>query len=229
MAPWRVRDRLRVAWTFRGARGVQAACLWLSVEVLVRRSGLPATQIAAMLILMLVFGRRVLRERLRPADLGYRWSRPAVVAGATSGVVLFAILLGTAALDRAVFDPGDDAGWPRRLADADPVAMLALVVGNGLLAPLVEEYAWRGYIQTRLVHDWGAATGLAATAAGFAAKHLLVDLSLVRLATLLVGSAALSAIAHRWGTAASTLAHAATNTAATLLVIVSASEWGAAD
>jgi len=190
---------------------------------------LPATQIAAMLILMLVFGRRVLCERLTTADLGYRWSRAAVAAGAISGVALFAIFLGTAAVDRAVFGSGDDSGWPKRLAEAGPVAMLALVLGNGLLAPLVEEYAWRGYIQTRLVHDWGAAAGLAATAAGFAAKHLMVDLSLVRLTTLLVGSAALGVIAHRWGTAASTLAHMATNTAATLLVIVSASEWGAGD
>ncbi len=214
----------------RGARGgVQAACLWLSVEVLVRRTGLPASQIAAMLILMLVFRRRVLRERLTTADLGYRWSRPAVLAGAISSVVLLAIFLGTAAVDRAVFDAGDDARWPRRLAEAGPGAMLALVLGNGLLAPLVEEYAWRGYIQTRLVHEWGLAAGLAATAVGFAAKHLVVDWSVVRPTTLLVGSAALSVIAHRWGTAASTLAHAATNTAATLLAIVTASGWGAAD
>ena len=194
-----------------------------------RRTGLPASQIAAMLVLMLVFGRRVLRERLGPADFGYRWSRPAVLAGAISGVVLLAIFLGTAAVDRAVFDAGDDTRWSKRLTGASPLAMLALVLGNGLLAPLVEEYAWRGYIQTRLVHEWGLAAGLAATTVGFAAKHLIVDWSLVRPITLLVGSAALSVIAHRWGTAASTLAHAATNTAATLLAIVSASEWGATD
>lgn len=227
-------------------RGIQAMVTWLVLEVVVRRVGawaalltfeglarspdpeLPPTAVVvatlalAMVILMLVFGRTARREGLTPADLGYRWSSRTVGAGIACGVVLFIVILGTAAVDHALFDPGDDAGWSQRLARASPALIVALVLTNGLLTPAVEEYAWRGYIQRQFVRHCGVGGGVAATAAGFAIKHVLVDLSLTRTVTLVVGACALGVIASRWGTAASTLAHAVINTAAMALVIVHA-------
>jgi membrane protease YdiL (CAAX protease family) len=37
-----------------------------------------------------------------------------------------------------------------RVSAAAIPALVALVLGNGVLIPVVEEFAWRGYIQTRL-------------------------------------------------------------------------------
>jgi membrane protease YdiL (CAAX protease family) len=175
----------------------------------------------AMVILAWAFRCRVRREGLTAADLGYRWSRGAVLVGALSALVLLTTFVGTALVDRVLFRPQDDPPWVRRIAAAGPTAQLALLVSNGLLVPVVEEYAWRGYIQLRFMQGWGVLRGGAATAVFFAAKHVIVDLSLERTTTLLVGAAALGIIARRWGTGASTIAHAVTNLTATLLVLAS--------
>jgi membrane protease YdiL (CAAX protease family) len=223
--------------------------IWLAVEVVIRRVGQPAIQAslarlagvadplplrtpAAVMtlgltigVLMIIFRILVRRAGLTAAALGYRWSRGVVRAGLLSGLALFAVLVVAGAIDRAVFDPEGHTVWPRRLGGTGPLLWGALLLANGLFVPIVEEYAWRGYIQGRLVRCWGAPTGVAVTSVAFALKHVIADLSLTRVTTLAVGAVALGLIATRWGTTASTAAHAFANTAATLLVIAAANRW----
>jgi hypothetical protein len=228
------------------APALVAIVVWLAVEVAVQRLGRPAVQdaiarltgapdpaalrtaavvitlVVTMGLLIVIFGALARRAGLTPADLGYRWSRGAVRAGVRAGLALLAVLLVTAAIDRAALDRTGDAVWLRRLAEASPRLVVAILLANGVLAPVVEEYAWRGYIQRRLVQSWGAVTGIAVTASAFALKHVLVDLTLTRLTTLVIGALGLGLIAARWGTGASTVAHALANIAATLLVTAQA-------
>lgn len=238
----------RVEGQRQAAAAFAAMLLWLAIEIAGVRVGQPAVQrglerlvgapdptalrTPAMLIvaglsmgvLMVTFRAIARRARLTAAALGYQWSRGIVRAGLLSGLALFAVLLVTAAIDRAVFDPEGHGVWVRRLAGTGPALWGALLLVNGLLVPIVEEYAWRGYIQGRLVWCWGAPTGVAVTAVAFALKHVIADLSLTRVTTLAVGAVGLGLIATRRGTTASTAAHAFANTAATLLVIA-ASAW----
>lgn len=224
-------------------RALKAALVWVVVEAGLRRFGsaamlgawerytrgpapeplrtmvLAATTALAMIILAGAFRHRVRREDLTAADLGYRWSRTTMLTGALCALALFTVALGTALVDRLVFGAHGDSPWSRRLAAAGPIGLLILLSTNGLLSPVVEEYAWRGYIQLRFMQGWGVLRGGAATALLFAAKHVIVDLSLERTTTLLAGAAALGIMAHRWGTVASTTAHAVTNLAAALLVL----------
>ncbi len=173
----------------------------------------------AMMVLGALFYRRAAREHLRPADLGYDTSRRALAAGVFGGVLLSVLLSwGTHYADTFLF-PAQEAEERVELAmmaEAGLPAAVTLMVANGLLAPVVEEYVWRGYIQTRLVTVWGTVLGVTLTAVLFAAKHVVVDLSPERSVTLLVGSVALGVLRQRWGTGTSTLAHVILNTTSSL-------------
>ncbi len=172
----------------------------------------------AMMVLGALFYRRAAREHLRPADLGYDTSRRALAAGVFGGVLLSVLLSwGTHHADTFLF-PAQEAEERVELAMMAEAGLPAvmLIVATSLLAPAVEEYAWRGYIQTRLVTVWGTALGVTLTAVLFSAKHVVVDLSLERSVTLLVGSVALGVLRQRWGTGTSTLAHVILNTTSSL-------------
>ena len=227
-------------------RGLEAALVWVTVEFAVRRlassmlllaferlSGiaapaflrtavLVATSTFDVIILLLIFVRQARRERLTASGLGYRFSPGAALVGVLGAMGIIAALLGAAVADQTVFGLRRDAAWPKNLTDAGPAVMLAFLLSNGLLTPAVEEYAWRGYIQLRLIQGYGAALGLTVTVLLFVAKHILVDLSLVRTTTLVVASTGLGVIAHRWGTGASTVTHAVMNFAATLYLVAGA-------
>ncbi len=174
--------------------------------------------------LFLIFRGRVARERLRPDDLGYRFDRHRVLAGFASGLFLLFLLWGTSHVDLALFPEGAKSfeALLRLLAEAGPVVAAGMLLANGILAPLVEEFAWRGYIQYRLMRAWGTWAGLAGTALLFALKHMIVDASVGRITTLLVGACALGLIRQRWGTAASTAAHLTANFVATFYLLTTA-------
>ncbi len=173
----------------------------------------------AMIVLGGLFHRRARRERLRLADLGYDTTRRTLVAGLIGGTLLSVLLgWGTHHVDLFLFG-ADESGQRMELAmmaEAGMPAAIILIAANGLLTPVVEESAWRGYIQTKLTAVWGPLLGVIVTGLLFAAKHVVVDLSVVRLTTLLVGSLALGVVRQRWGTGASTPAHVILNTSASL-------------
>jgi membrane protease YdiL (CAAX protease family) len=98
---------------------------------------------------------------------------------------------------------------------AGALVWIALLIGNGVAAPLSEEFAWRGYVQTRIQTAWGAAPAVVVAAALFAAKHVVVDRSVLRIVTLVTGALALGVVRARYGTTASSLAHTILNLAGT--------------
>ena len=185
---------------------------------------------AAMVLLGTVFYRRSVKEGARTVDLGYEFTRRALLAGAVGGVVLMGLLEGTHGIDELVFSRWDllRALQPTeeeelRIAGQAVVALgLVLIPANGILTPIVEEFAWRGYIQSRLVAGWGAGAGILVTAACFAAKHMIVDVSMGRASTLIVGSLVLGLVRHRWGTGASTMTHLALNLVSSLRYLLAA-------
>jgi len=185
---------------------------------------------AAMALLGTVFYRRCVKEGARTVDLGYEFTRRALLAGAVGGVVLMGLLEGTHSIDELVFSRWDllRALQPTeeeelRIAGQAVAALgLVLIPANGILTPIVEEFAWRGYMQSRLVAGWGAGAGILVTAACFAAKHMIVDVSIGRASTLVVGSLVLGLVRHRWGTGASTTTHLALNLVSSLRYLLAA-------
>jgi membrane protease YdiL (CAAX protease family) len=220
--------------------GLSAVLLWVGIEFGIRTVGGAAGVLAiastigwkepplghlgalnagllvpAMVVLWVMFDRRVRQNRIDLLNLGYRFAWGAGVTGVACGAGLLGIYWLTAVIDTRIFG-SDLALLLHTMVAASPMlGILALLIGNGLLAPIVEELAWRGYIQGRLTIGWGPRAALVVTAMLFAAKHMIVDLSLDRSVTLVVISFALGVIRHRWGTSESTLAHFTLNFTAT--------------
>ena len=100
-------------------------------------------------------------------------------------------------------------------------AASGLPVGvNGVMVPVVEEFARRGIIQTALVERFSPPLGIGVTSVAFAAKHVVVDRSLGRLTTLLTLASFFGIVCHRLGTGASTATHLPANLAASVLAVV---------
>ncbi|MGH2396274.1 MAG: lysostaphin resistance A-like protein [bacterium] len=172
----------------------------------------------AAVVLGAIFWRRATREGLELRDLGYLFSRPHAFAGVASGLFLLPLVIfGTDRIDTALFPDAAKRfeSLTRLIASGGQAVTASLLLANGILGPIVEEFAWRGYIQYKFNRALGTWVGLAATALPFAAKHIVVDLSFGRTTSLLLGAFALGLIRQRWGTAASTTAHITVNFVAT--------------
>jgi membrane protease YdiL (CAAX protease family) len=217
--------------------------LWAALEFLIRDGGVlflgwlslprPITSVpwehvvrlsvsmhvVAMLALGWIFLHKVRRDGLSWREIGYERSRRAFVAGGLGGAAVLVLTNGTALLDYEIFRSPILMQFALAARAAGPAAHVALVLGNGILAPIVEELAWRGYVQTRLARAWPGGLALAVTAAGFAIKHLIVDLSVTRLTTLAAAALALGFIRAQYGTSASTVAHLTVNLSSTILLI----------
>jgi membrane protease YdiL (CAAX protease family) len=99
----------------------------------------------------------------------------------------------------------------------EPASMLLV---NGLVVPVAEEWLWRGVVQPRFVSRMGLGAGIAVTAILFSAKHAVVDASLGRALAITCGGAVLGWVAHKATWRASALSHVMMNTVATFGVIV---------
>jgi CAAX protease family protein len=176
--------------------------------------------VVAMVILGGMFVRRLSPEGLSWREIGYDPSRKMLVAGVLGGAALVALTNGTALLDYEIFHDPVLLQFARAVRMAGYAAQGALVFGNGILTPLVEELAWRGYIQTRLAFAWPSDLALVVTALGFALKHVIVDLSMTRITTIVTAALILGFIRAHYGTMASTVAHLAMNLPSTLLLIL---------
>jgi membrane protease YdiL (CAAX protease family) len=159
------------------------------------------------------------RAGLGLTSLGYRLSWRAAAAGAVTGAGLFASLYPASIVDEHAFGPVAYEAMAQGVRDASLWAMVVLLLENGVLAPVVEEFAWRGFIQSVLTAAWSPGAALLATAALFAAKHVVVDLSVSRTTVLVAASLVLGAVRWRWGTGASTIAHVVLNLPATAAAI----------
>ncbi|MBI5160325.1 MAG: CPBP family intramembrane metalloprotease [Micrococcales bacterium] len=108
----------------------------------------------------------VLGARLRPSDLGWGLLL-AVGARAVDALLAFA-LYGTA-----------DGGGAAIIGTDDLPSVLLLVVGTGVVTPIIEELFFRGLLQRWLLvrlggARWGGGAALVATASVFALLHLVV-------------------------------------------------------
>lgn len=170
----------------------------------------------AMLILGMVFLRKVRRQGLTAADLDYRVSRSAVLIGVLAGGGLLGLGGLAYQIDARLFDQSSLEEFLKLYKDSGFVNAAILLPANGILGPVVEEFVWRGYIQTRLTSVWGMNRAILLTAGLFAAKHVIVDLSLVRTTSLVLIALGLGVIGARLGTLAATVAHIVMNSAATV-------------
>lgn len=222
--------------------GIRAALIWTGVQFLlwtvpltayvvylVRRDSVLGVQVLhaqlmllglSMVVLALVFCRYVRREGLTYTDLGYRADVRMVAIGLAAGVFLIPFVEAADRFDHFLFpwSRGFDAFIVRQLREGGVLTAGLLITINGLAAPVVEEFAWRGYIQRHLPR----VRGLTITALLFAAKHVVTDLSIARLTVLLVGSFGLGYIRYRWNTTSSTAAHIFLNTLGSLWSITDA-------
>lgn len=174
----------------------------------------------AMLILGLVFLRRIQREGLTWAALGYGSWRSAILPGLIGAIVALGLAFVEDPMTHKLFGTESaDQFMEMRRAAGLPVGIFLLLPANGVLAPVVEELAWRGYIQTRLIRGWGSCTGIAVTVLLFALNHVVVDASFHRILGLLTGGLVLGVVGYRWGTSASTVSHVLMNSAATLIAL----------
>jgi membrane protease YdiL (CAAX protease family) len=171
-------------------------------ELPFRTAGLlnAALQWPALLVPLMVTLVRSRREGLTRRELGYRASWQLAGLGVLAGLAMGAAtdLLATP-LDERLFQTRSPDRVLHGIAAAGVPGAVVLLAGNGMLAPLVEEFVWRGYIQSRLTLAWPPWVAVAVTASFFAAKHVVVDLSLERTATLVTVSFILGMIAWRWG------------------------------
>jgi membrane protease YdiL (CAAX protease family) len=227
-------------------RGAAAAVVWTAIEYALRvpcaglllrvlwRAGIarsPAGRLAVdawllvpvMGALAAVFLRLARRDNLTWSALGYQGDRRRLAAGVLGGVAVIMASMLTSIVDASLVSPPDGrAAFGIALGSAGAPALAALMLGNGVLAPIVEEFAWRGYIQTRFARAWGPVPAILATSALFALKHVLVDWSLTRVASLIAAALALGIIGRRYGTTASTASHLTMNFAATAGIIIAA-------
>jgi membrane protease YdiL (CAAX protease family) len=110
---------------------------------------------------------------------------------------------------------------------ATPLAIVSLLLVNGVVIPLAEERLWRGLIQPRLRLSWGVVPGLLVTAVLFSLKHVIVDASPGRLMALTAGGLVLGVVAFRsvhsegdrGGWRASAISHMVGNLVATGLAL----------
>jgi hypothetical protein len=169
-----------------------------------------------------LFDRRRRRMGQSLADLGYQFTWRGGILGAVCGLALVAAVRLTAEIDARLFGPAGDAGRLPAFAEAGVWAVLPFLLGNAVLAPVVEEFAWRGHIQATFQKERGEAVALVATALLFAAKHVLIDLSLDRFTSLVIGSFLLGLVRLRLGTFAGTVAHFGLNFVASTVFMVTA-------
>ncbi len=165
----------------------------------------------AMLMLAFVFYRRIGRDRLNLRDLGYRSWRSSIVIGLAASVVQVGLYAAAAHIDTALFGVSTVERFREAARRAGAWTAVVVLPANGVLGPVIEELAWRGYIQTRLIQGWGPVRGIAAASFLFALKHIIVDRSAFRTASLLAGGLAKGVVAFYWGTSASTVMHVLLN------------------
>jgi len=164
-----------------------------------------------------------LRRGMTPGEWGHDASRSALAAGAAGAPVLLGAIAVTGRVDAALFGLDElEAGVAETIGDelaATPALAVLFLLGNGIAVPVAEEQVWRGIVQTKLVDAWGVPAGIGVTAALFALKHVVVDLSVARPTTLLALALGFGLLRHRYGTTSSTVAHLGVNFASSAALV----------
>ncbi|AFO56519.1 CPBP family intramembrane glutamic endopeptidase [Natrinema sp. J7-2] len=153
----------------------------------------------------------------------WNWNLRSFGVGVLAAVVGFGLSAGAGQIDAALFGlegmNGAIGEWLTNAFEAAPTLAILFLVGNGIIAPIAEEQVWRGIVQTELVEGWGVVAGIGVTAVLFACKHVIVDLSILRLTTLLTLGLVFGVVRHRWGTVSSTVTHVLINTVSSASIV----------
>ena len=216
--------------------GLWAACLWFSFELVTRMVGglgigpaignVLAGDMLAVLIgvpaaawIIANYGQA---NGISIGDWHYRWTPATVAVGAAAGLLALGLMWVTAQIDLALWGMPQDvlAVFAEGLQAGLWVAVL-LLVANALVAPICEEIAWRGVVQTALVRAWGPWVGIGVSVLLFAMKHVLIDGTFARITTLLMLGVVFGLVRHRWGTGSSTVTHVLVNLYSTSVLIAS--------
>mgnify|MGYP006281112021 CR=1 FL=1 len=159
------------------------------------------------------------RAGIAHEDLDYRTTKRTVIVGTAAGLATALAVQTTGfAVTSVAGTEAANAAFGFLLADleAGVWVLVLFTFTHGFVAPLAEELAWRGIIQTALVEARGPVIGIAVTAILFTAKHAVLDASFARVPSVLVLSVALGLARHRWGTTASTIVHVVVNLASVI-------------
>ena len=162
------------------------------------------------------------RHGITPADWGYDRTPRALLSGLVVGGGLVILnLTAVVTVTEAIFgQPEQISGLLiKGLAGGLPVVVLFLLA-HGIVAPITEELAFRGVVQTALTRERGRLVGVLGAATLFSLKHVLVDGSLERLLPVVVLALVLGIVRERWGTGASTVTHATVNVVQGSLVLI---------
>ena len=162
------------------------------------------------------------RHGVTPSDWGYDRTPRALLSGfVVGGGLVMLNLTVVVTVTEAIFgQPEQISGLLiEGLEDGLPVVVLFLVA-HGLVAPITEELAFRGVVQTALTRERGRLVGVLGAAMLFSLKHVLVDGSLERMLPVVVLALVLGIVRERWGTGASTVTHATVNVVQGSLVLI---------
>ena len=129
------------------------------------------------------------------------------------------LLWGRVALPMSLSASRNPHVWGAALAPI--LKPVTLLVVNGFVVPVAEEFLWRGIVQVRLAHVLPAPVAIGLTAVFFSLKHALVDASLARLLTLIAFGAICGILARRDGWKRSAALHLVVNTVLTATTLVS--------
>lgn len=155
---------------------------------------------------------------------GYDWSLRAVAVGLLGIIAAVVLSVVTSQIDAALFGLEETGaafgGVVGDVLRTTPLLAVVFLLGNGVAVPIAEELVWRGIVQTELVAKWGAVVGILLTAVLFALKHVVVDLSLARITTLVVLGLVLGILRRRYGTVSSTVTHIGVNLLSTVSVVL---------
>lgn len=156
-------------------------------------------------------------------DWAYSRSLRAVAIGLAGAVGILVVRAAVVTFYASVLglEPSVDAS-ALGIGAAPTWALALLFVVNGFLVPVVEEFAWRGVIQTALTRSYGTAVAVVVTAVAFVLKHVVVDMAapLFRVTSLAILAVVFCGLRARYGTTSATVAHVGVNALATGGVIV---------
>lgn len=108
--------------------------------------------------------------------------------------------------------------WLSTIAPALKVTSFMFV--NGLYVPVVEEFLWRGFVQSRLIRATSPPLAIGITAVCFSLKHVLVDASFGRALTITALGIIFGIAAYRESWRASAALHIFINTLSSITALV---------
>jgi membrane protease YdiL (CAAX protease family) len=149
-------------------------------------------------------------------EVPFLLTRRLILIGVAAGPLLLIADVVANQLDHVFFETPSLPDGPIPLWSAG-----LLLVTNGVIGPVCEEFAWRGVLQPRMSARFGAIQGLVLTSLLFSLKHCAVDFSFGRFFAIVAFGLVAGAIRNRWGTSTSAAAHVTANLLSTAVFLAS--------